>query len=154
MQTHTLSSAVAIRRATRADLSDIEALLSKSGLPLDGVREELCEFLVAEAGSRIVGVVGMEYCGRYGLLRSTAVEPAWRSHGVGRALVERIIAEAESRGIHALYLLTTTAERYFPTFGFRTTARETVPDEIRATDEFRSACPESATVMHRSMPAA
>ena len=154
MHTHTLSSAVAIRRATRADLSDIEALLSSSGLPLDGVREELCEFLVAEAEARIVGVVGMEYCGRYGLLRSTAVDPKWRSHGVGRALVERIIAEAESRGINALYLLTTTAERYFPTFGFRTTTRESVPDEIRATGEFRGACPESATVMCRSMPAA
>jgi N-acetylglutamate synthase-like GNAT family acetyltransferase len=154
MHANVLSSAVSIRRATSDDLSDIEALLSTSGLPLDGVREEVCEFLVAEAEARIVGVVGMEYCGRYGLLRSTAVDAAWRSRGVGRALVERIIAEAESRGIGALYLLTTSAERYFPTFGFQTTSRDTVPDEIRATGEFRGACPDSATVMRRSMTAA
>jgi N-acetylglutamate synthase-like GNAT family acetyltransferase len=44
-------------------------------------------------------------------------------------------------------LLTTTAEAYFPSFGFTVTSRATVPDEIRATGEFRGACPESATVM-------
>jgi N-acetylglutamate synthase-like GNAT family acetyltransferase len=66
---------------------------------------------------------------------------------VARRLVEQIIADAESRGIKALYLLTTTAERYFPSFGFHTTPRDAVPDEIRATGEFRGACPASATVM-------
>jgi amino-acid N-acetyltransferase len=47
----------------------------------------------------------------------------------------------------ALYLLTTTAERYFPSFGFVKTTRESVPDEIKTSVEFREACPASATVM-------
>ena len=58
-----------------------------------------------------------------------------------------MIAEAESRGIKALYLLTTTAERYFPSFGFVTPSRERVPDEVKQSVEFREACPASATVM-------
>lgn len=145
---------VAIRPAAAADLAEIESLLTNSHLPLDGVREALNGFLVAHADDRIVGVVGMEYCGSYGLLRSTAVDAQWRSRGVARALIERIIGEAESRGIHALYLLTTTADQYFPMFGFRTTSRDAVPQEIRATGEFRGACPESATVMCRCMLAA
>jgi amino-acid N-acetyltransferase len=78
-----------------------------------------------------------------------AVRPEWRSHGVGRALVTRVISDAESRGIRGLYLLTTTADRYFPTFGFRAITRHDVPADVRATAEFREACPASATVMCR-----
>jgi amino-acid N-acetyltransferase len=69
-------------------------------------------------------------------------------------LVERAVREAQSRGVEALYLLTTTAETYFPSFGFSKVAREAVPDEVKATEEFQSACPSSATVMTLSLAAA
>jgi len=82
-----------------------------------------------------------------------AVDPEWRSRGLGRALVTRVIADAEARGVRALYLLTQTADRYFPRFGFTTIAREETPDDIRATAEFRTACPASATVMTRPLSA-
>jgi amino-acid N-acetyltransferase len=91
--------------------------------------------------------VGVEECCGYGLLRSTAVATGWQSRGLGRHLVERAITEAESRGVKALYLLTTTAERYFPNFGFATIPREQVPEPVRATSEFKSVCPASATAM-------
>jgi amino-acid N-acetyltransferase len=139
-----------LRAATREDLPAIERLLVSSGLPTAGVAETLSGFIVAESedDKRIVGVAGLECCsGDYALLRSTAVEPGWRGTGLGRRLVTHVIAEAESRGIKALYLLTTTAERYFPSFGFVKTQRDTVPDEIRGSLEFREACPSSATVM-------
>ena len=64
-------------------------------------------------------------------------------------LVTRIVSDAESRGIHALYLLTLTAELYFPRFGFERVERDAVPAEIRETVEFKSACPSTATVMMR-----
>jgi amino-acid N-acetyltransferase len=85
------------------------------------------------------------------LLRSVAVVPTWRSKGLGRELVTRIIADAERRGIQALYLLTTTAERYFPTFGFEPITREEVPADVQTTGEFQGACPASATVMRRAL---
>lgn len=138
-----------VRLATTADLPAVERLLVTSNLPLDGVREALPAFVVAEANGELVGVAGLEVCNDNALLRSVAVAPEWRSHGVGRVLVERLIAEGEARGLRALYLLTTTAERYFPSFGFRTIARDDVPDDVRHTSEFLSACPASATVMCR-----
>ena len=138
-----------VRAAAPTDLAAVERLLTASGLPLDGVRDALATFVVAESGTDLVGVAGLEVCCDNALLRSVAVRPEWRSHGVGRALVTRVISDAESRGIHALYLLTTTADRYFPTFGFRTIARDDVPADVRDTAEFREACPASATVMYR-----
>jgi amino-acid N-acetyltransferase len=64
-------------------------------------------------------------------------------------VVTRLIADAEARGKRALYLLTTTAERYFPSFGFAPVARDVLPDAVRATSEFREACPASAVAMVR-----
>lgn len=144
---------VTIRPAQVTDLDAVEALLRQNDLPVVGVQPIIEDFLVAESGEDVVGVVGMEYCCNYGLLRSTAVNPEWRSRGIARQLVERIIAQAEARGINALYLLTTTAESYFPSFGFTKTGRDTVPPEVQATDEFRGACPASATVMSRVLRA-
>jgi len=138
-----------VRAAEPRDLPAVEQLLVASGLPLDGVREAFGTFVVAERDADLVGVAGLEVCCDNALLRSVAVRPEWRAHGVGRALVTRAIEDAESRGINALYLLTTSAERYFPSFGFRTIARNEVPADIRATAEFREACPASATVMCR-----
>jgi N-acetylglutamate synthase-like GNAT family acetyltransferase len=147
--TMTTTTVPIVRPATPADLPAVERLLTASELPLDGVRDALSTFVVAQAGDDVVGVAGVECCVANGLLRSVAVHPAWRSHGVGRALVTRVISDAEARGLDALFLLTTTADRYFPSFGFREITRDQVPDDIRATAEFRGACPASATVMHR-----
>jgi amino-acid N-acetyltransferase len=145
---------VQLRAAMTADLPGVESLLAKNDLPLDGVRESFDDFVVAHAGDELVGVAGLEVCCDNALLRSVAVADEWRSHGVGRALVTRVISNAEARGIRALYLLTTTADRYFPSFGFRVTTRDAVPAAIRATAEFQGSCPASATVMRRECAAA
>lgn len=151
-QTRAGGSSALIRGATMADLPSVERLLREHQLPLEGVREALPAFLVAESGGALVGVAGLEVCCEHALLRSVAVVPAWRSKGLGRELVTRIIADAESRGIQALYLLTTTAERYFPSFGFERITRDEVPADVRLTSEFRGACPAAATVMCRPLP--
>jgi amino-acid N-acetyltransferase len=150
MTASTDSIAATIRPAEPGDLGSIEELLTESNLPTIGVREALGDFFVAYAEGRLVGVAGLEVRPNHALLRSVAVRPEWRSKGVGRALVHTTIDAAEARGIQGLYLLTTTAERYFPSFGFETIAREQVPDAIRNTGEFASACPSSATVMKRT----
>jgi len=145
-----------IRFASGNDEAGVASLLTSSNLPLDGVREALQCFVVAEAEGAIVGVAGIEACGAQGkhaLLRSVAVTPEWRSKGLGRTLVNRAIAVAEERGAKALYLLTTTADTYFPSFGFARTSRDAVPDDVRATAEFQGACPDSATVMVRTASA-
>ena len=147
MSTSIAPPPVTLRAAVDGDLADVERLLVASSLPVIGVAEALCSFVVAESDGRLVGVVGLEICCEYALLRSTAVAPEWRDRGLGRRLVERIIGEAEARGICALYLLTTTAERYFPSFGFAKMTRDAVPAPVRQTAEFQGACPTSATVM-------
>lgn len=153
MTTATLAPRPSLRRADHGDLPAVEHLLRESALPLDGVAGAIDDFIVAEHEGVVVGVVGLEVCcAEHALLRSTAVAPEWRGRGLGRLLVERAIAEAEARGFQALWLLTTTAERYFPSFGFTATTRDTVPDAVRGSVEFTAACPASAAVMTLDLP--
>jgi amino-acid N-acetyltransferase len=138
---------VELRTASSADLESVFSLLDRSGLPTAGVADNFSQFLVAEADGRLVGVVGLELYGESALLRSAAVEESWRGSGVGRVLVERALDLARERGIEDVYLLTTTAENYFPKFGFVCVRRDEVAQGVQSSVEFRSACPESATVM-------
>ncbi len=155
-----------LRAATAADLPAVERLLAASGLPTAGVAAVFAaapaDFVVADdpdAPGELAAVAGLEVCRdgtRYAnaLLRSVAVQPAWRRHGLGQALVRQVVCRAEERGLRALYLLTMTAEHYFPRFGFEQIERDTVPAEIAATLEFRSACPASAVAMARPLASA
>lgn len=142
---------VAIRRARASDIDAVSMLLSSSNLPLDGVSDSIADFFVADAMDTIVGSVGIEVHGDNGLLRSAAVSEALRGRGVGRRLVTEAIDDARKRGLNALFLLTTTAEDYFPSFGFEKVERSDVPDELKESAEFKEACPASATVMRKKL---
>jgi amino-acid N-acetyltransferase len=143
-----------IRNAEQPDLPAVESLLTSNDLPLDGVRENFSSFVVAEDEERIVGAVGLELFDSAALLRSAVVFPDRRGTGVGRRLVEQILERAERAGVEEIYLLTTTAEDYFPRFGFRRTTRAAVPDAVKSSAEFRGACPDTAIVMERRVGAA
>lgn len=148
MKPVTFTKQPTLRPATPADLSAVERLLKENDLPTVGVADALEDFVLAETEGKVVGVAGLELCGsEYALLRSAAVDARLRGGGLGHQLVERVIDGARSRGLRALYLLTTTAERYFPRFGFTKIGREVVPTAIRDTAEFTDACPATATVM-------
>lgn len=142
-----------IREATDRDIDAVESLLSTSKLPLDGVRDNFTNFIVAEDKGAIAGAIGFEKFGSVALLRSAVVSPDYRGSGVGRRLVERLLERAENEGIEELFLLTTTAEKYFPRFGFARTTRSAVPAAVRSSAEFQGACPDSAVVMTRRITA-
>jgi amino-acid N-acetyltransferase len=143
-----------IRTAEPDDLPAVEKLLISSDLPFDGVPENFGSFVVAEEKDAIVGAIGLELFDSAALLRSAVVSPGQRGTGVGRRLVEQILELAERSGVNDIYLLTTTAEDYFPRFGFRRTTRAAVPDAVKSSAEFRGACPDTAVVMERRVGSA
>ena len=140
-----------LRPATPSDLPSILALLQEAQLPSEGVAEWLSRFVVAEAGGSVVAAAGMELYGRAALLRSVVVSPGLRGSGLGAALTERIATAATAAGARMLYLLTTTADGYFPRLGFQRMRREDLPEALGASAELKGACPASAVVMARAI---
>jgi amino-acid N-acetyltransferase len=142
-------SDLAIERATPDDGPSMLALLAASGLPTAGLIDHLGSAYVARRGGRIVGTAALELYEDGALLRSVAVDERERGGGLGRLLTERAIDAADARELAAVFLLTTAAEEYFTRFGFAVIGREQVPESLRASVEFQSACPATATVMRR-----
>jgi amino-acid N-acetyltransferase len=136
-----------IKAAAPSELSELLALLEECQLPREGVAEHLEGFLVARDDRTLLGVVGLERYEDIGLLRSLAVSPRARGRGVGSSLVEALIAGARERKIATLYLLTDTAEDFFPRFGFERIPRASLDARLAASAELQGACPETAVAM-------
>jgi amino-acid N-acetyltransferase len=138
--------------AAHTQMLEIKRLLADCELPFqDLTPSHLAHFVTAQDGGRIVGAVGLELLGESALLRSLAVAAPYRSQGVGAELTRRAEAYARSQGVRTLYLLTTTAERFFARRGYRSLAREAVPVAVQATAEFQSLCPETAVCMSKHL---
>jgi amino-acid N-acetyltransferase len=138
---------VTIEPARPDDLPAIESLLERGHLTRAGVRDHLATAVVAREGNRIAGCAAVELYGEAALLRSVAVDHAFRGLGLGIRLTEAALTTARARGVHAVYLLTETATDFFPRFGFRPIPRTAVSPAVRRSVEFTTACPESAQAM-------
>ncbi len=141
------SLATRLRPAVAADFLSVKRLLIANNLPVEGVPASLLNFLVAEDGKKIVGAIGLEVFGKVALLRSAVVDESARGAELGAKLVEGILSKTRVIGVSEVYLLTTTAEKYFPRFGFATVPRDSAPKELSASVEFTGACPASALLM-------
>jgi amino-acid N-acetyltransferase len=92
----------------------------------------------------VVGSAALELHRSGALLRSVVVAADRRGQG---RLAGEALALARERGAERAYLLTETADCFFPRFGFRPIGRAEVPEDVRGSVEFVSACPESARAM-------
>ncbi len=128
----------------------LHGLLRGARLPLDGLDEDV-DVLLAHRDDQVVGSVALEVYDDGALLRSLAVAESERGHGLGVTLTRAIIAYARDRGVTDVFLLTETAERFFPRFGFRPIKRADVPAGVQPSVEFTTVCPASAAVQTLSL---
>lgn len=144
-------SEITITPARAEDLEGIKAILLANGLPTAGVDDHWKTFLVARDGEKMVGCGGAEAYQFAALIRSVAVLPEYRSHGIGRRLVRQLLDRLASRGLREFYLLTTTAEDYFRKRGFKPIDRDEVHPQLLSSREFQDACPSTAVCMRLVM---
>jgi len=140
---------VIIAPAQAADLDIVEAFLEREHLPLAGLHEHPQHMFVARAGNRIVGCASLELYNDSALLRSVAVDAEYLGSGIASDLTRAALRLAARRAVSTVYLLTTTAERFFPRFGFEVVDRADVPPALRMSAEFAQACPSSAFIMRK-----
>ncbi len=134
------------------DIKDTIALLEGANLPTADVTPDLLKhFIGTVSDGALTGVVGYESHDQIGLLRSLAVAPAARRLGLAARLIKRIEHVAHDNGIKTFYLLTTDADGYFARRGYTVVSRSDLPASIRATAQFSSLCPGSATPMIKAL---
>ena len=128
--------------------SEIKQLLAGCDLLYEDITPALLDhFLLGWDGARLVAVIGLEIKNRSALLRSLAVDPAYRNRRIATGLVAKIEDYARSLKVDRLYLLTLTAEVFFKKRGYRIAERDAAPSGIQATAEFNTLCPASAVCL-------
>ena len=140
-----------IHAAEASDLPAVRRLLETQHLPLDGIDDHISTMVVAKQGSEVVGAAAVELYADGALLRSVVVNPMVQGQGLGHRLSDAALAIAKDRGHHTAFLMTTTAEKFFPKLGFEQIVRDDVPVSVQASIEFQSACPASAVVMRKRL---
>ncbi len=142
-----MSDSVDLRAATVADRDEIVALLESAGLPARHLDAEEASLFVAREGDALLGCVGLERHGGAVLLRSLAVSEGRRGRGLGRRLVERLLAEARTLKATEIVLLTVDAAPFFEGQGFTRVERDAVDPALLDSWEFRHHACDQAVVM-------
>lgn len=124
------------------------ALLQSQGLPASDITDEHLEhFFFTGSDNSPTGLVGIEMYGTEALLRSLVVADTARAQGIGSALVQHAEDYAYARRVARMYLLTTTAERFFKRLGYERIDRSRASASIERTTEFASLCPANSVFM-------
>jgi amino-acid N-acetyltransferase len=121
----------------KASLTDIPALLdlindyAAKGIMLPRTEFEMAEnirdFLVAFDAGRLVGCGALHfYTATSGEVRSLAVDPAVKTKGIGRALVEALEDEAKEQELYSLFAFT-YVPGFFGKLGFEEVDRGELP---------------------------
>ena len=113
-----------------APYADERILLAKE---MVGYYEAVQEFVVAQdATAALIG------CGALHVMwsdlaevRTLAVHPAWRGHGVGHALLGELLDRARALGLHRVFCLTFEID-FFTRHGFRAIAGTPVDTDVYA----------------------
>ena len=133
--------------------SAVTRILGEAGLPYSDLTDAHLEhFFGCGSISAPDGIVGLELYGSVALLRSLAVSSKCRGRGCGTALVAQAELFAQSRGAEEVYLLTSTAERFFERLGYARVLREAAPVTIQQTQEFSTLCPSNSAFMLKRLP--
>jgi len=152
MESKSISNIRLLTTESIGQLAEIRQLLSACGLPISDLSlSKSVLFLGSCSETRLVGVIGLEVFDSVALLRSLAVAPSHRHHGLGRSLVAFAEAHAACLGIESFFLLTTTAEAFFTKLGYSPASREDAPSPIQATAQFSGLCPASSAFMYKRL---
>ena len=132
-----VTTGLLVRRARTADVRTVRRLIDTYtgdrillGKATVTLYEDVQDFWVAEEGGDVVG------CGALHVLwedlaevRSLAVDPALRGHGVGGALLDRLVELGGELGVARIFCLTFQVH-FFASRGFRVIEGTPVPPEV------------------------
>src|SRR5947199_5196949 len=116
----------------------LKAALVKAGLPIDDLDNPHSLFWRFETAADIpAGFGGLEIHAPDALLRSVVTLPQLRGLGIGRAIVSALEVEARAHRCSCVFVRTASQTQFFARLGYRSCAREQVPEPIRRRRRFK-----------------
>jgi len=147
-----LSELSLLHEIAQPDWDAAQELLETSRLPVSDLAEAPVRLYGILHEKKLIAVSGLEIYGTEAILRSVAILPAYRSTGLGSALLAATEAKARELDLTDLYLLTTTAEKFFRKHDYLHFERNACSEAIRLSQEFSNICPSTAICLHKYLP--
>ena len=134
VESHIPAAQLTVRKAVMHDIRPILNLINgyaARGVMLPRTEFEMSEsirdFTVVTSGGELLGCGALHfYSPTMGEIRSLAVDERAKTHGVGRRLVEALVAEAERYELDAIFAFTYVVE-FFAKVGFHQVERGVLP---------------------------
>ncbi|WP_059104146.1 GNAT family N-acetyltransferase [Shouchella shacheensis] len=128
-----------VRKSEPTDLLPLQRLIAKASKQEEGIEESLDRFLVVEnEEGALVGTVGMEKTGAYGLLRSLIVDGNVATGGLMIEFLQVALAYAKSEEVETVFALSANNIALFAPLGFEKVEEEKVPEAIRSLTHFKN----------------
>ena len=126
--------ALSVRRASMRDTNAVLALINAyaaKGIMLPRTEFELSEnirdFAIVFSGARLVGCGALHfYSPHTAEIRSLAVDPNWKTHGIGRMLMDALEQEAREHGLQSIFAFT-YVDKFFEKMGYHLVDRGDLP---------------------------
>ena len=126
--------AVSVRNAYMRDTKAILALINAyaaKGIMLPRTEFEMSEnirdFAVAYSNEQLVGCGALHfYSPKIAEVRSLAVDPGWKGHGIGRLIMEALEREARAHGLQSIFAFT-YVDLFFTRMGYHLVDRGDLP---------------------------
>lgn len=126
-----------IRKAVIADVKDMQALINGYAQKelmlyrsLASLYENIRDFTLAVEGKKLLGTGALHVIwDNLAEIRSVAVAPEYLHRGIGRQLVEALLAEARQLGISELFVLT-YQPAFFSKCGFTVISKDQLPQKV------------------------
>jgi len=128
------TAGLTVRKAVMRDIPNILSLINgyaAKGIMLPRTEFEMSEairdFMVVTVGEELLGCGALHfYTPTIGEIRSLAVHEHAKTHGVGRRVVEALVAEAQDYELDVIFAFTYVAE-FFNKVGFHVVERGVLP---------------------------
>jgi amino-acid N-acetyltransferase len=131
------SEKLTLRKAAMGDIPELLQLINSyaaGGVMLPRTELELSEnirdFTVLYSGFRLIGCGALHfYTPTSGEVRSLAIAPGLKSHGLGKKIVSALTSEAIDNGLHAIFAFTYVPD-FFRKLGFSEVERGELPLKV------------------------
>ena len=113
------------------DIEAIERFVETQGLELNHQDIRTGKFILLKEEGSVKGMIGMEPCGEYGLLRSFLFKP--EAQAQVPALFETILALAKEKGMKKIFLISNKLQAlgFFEALQFERINSREIPNDIR-----------------------
>ena len=136
-----------IKKLRDEEREGLEHLLRSDQLCFNDINAQGVHLYGVSLKEKLIGYFGYEHFANQALFRSMIVVPEAKNKGYGSLIWHNAKEKLQDEGVNEVYLLTNTAAPFFAKQGFVEIARESAPEAILATNEFKEFSPADSICM-------